>query len=99
MWSDIWGEHGLMSDGWALMGFTMLASTVVLIAAAWWFIELVAGWPWRDRDHPVRDEIERLGHRHDDALRTLDERLARGEIDPEEFRTRRRALTEDDGAT
>jgi uncharacterized membrane protein len=86
--------HNYAAHGWAWMGFMMLASVLVLVAAGLWFIELAAGWPWRDRDHPVRDEIRHLEHRDLDAFELLDARLARGELDPEEYRARRRALVD-----
>ncbi|MDO7867056.1 SHOCT domain-containing protein [Nocardioides jiangxiensis] len=90
MMFDDYGNHA-----WAWMGLAMVGSVVVLVVAGIWLVELVAGWPWRDRDHPIRDEVQHLEHSpRREARRLLDERLARGEIDPEEYRSRRRALDE-----
>lgn len=59
----MWPVHGV--DGWIWLVFAMLASMLVLAAGALWLLEILAGWPWRDRDRPIHDEIERLEHRHD----------------------------------
>jgi hypothetical protein len=65
--------------GWLPMSLSMIAIWGLLI----WGIIRLAGDRWPRRPHRPA------------ALRTLDERLARGEIDVEEYR-RRRALLEDE---
>jgi putative membrane protein len=65
--------------GWLPMWLSMIAIWGLLI----WGIIRLAGDRWPGRSHRPA------------ALRTLDERLARGEIDVEEYR-RRRALLEDE---
>ena len=66
------------SFGWA--GVLMMLFWVFVVAGVLWLI-LAAARP-------------QAGSRGDDALRILEERLARGEISPEEFRTRRTAIAE-----
>lgn len=69
---------------WWGMGLGMLGMAIFWIAVivvTVWLVLRVAG---------VRgDGVTRTGS---SALRILDERLARGEIDPEEFRARKTAL-------
>lgn len=66
------------SFGWA--GVLMMLFWIFVVAGVIWLV-LAAARP-------------QLGSRGDDALRILEERLARGEIDAEEFRTRRAAIAE-----
>jgi putative membrane protein len=66
------------SFGWA--GVLMALFWIFVIAGVVWLV-LAAARP-------------QYGARGDDALRILEERLARGEIDAEEFRTRRAAIAE-----
>ncbi|WP_165872961.1 hypothetical protein [Nocardioides jejuensis] len=63
--------HDYADQGWAWMAVAMVGSVVVLVVAGIWLVELVAGWPWRDRDHPIHDEVQRLEHR---ARRDLPEK-------------------------
>ena len=67
------------SFGWA--GVLMMLFWVFVIAGVVWLVLVAA-----------RPQIGAT--RGDDALRILEERLARGEIDAEEFRTRRAAIAE-----
>ncbi len=62
------------------MGVLMMLFWVFVIAGIVWLVLAVAR--------------PQLPSRGDDALRILEERLARGEIDAEEFRTRRSAIAE-----
>ena len=76
-------------SGWAwwqvgLMWLAMIAFWVLLV---WLIYALVSGAIGRGRQ-PERDE----GRRGDDARRILDERLARGEIDIEEYERLREVI-------
>ena len=62
---------------WLVMGIGMLVFWSVVVAGVWW---LVAG--RRDTAAPGAQ-----------ARQLLDERLARGDITPEEYRTRRDLLS------
>ncbi len=64
--------------GWA--GLMMMLFWIFVVAGVIWLVFAAAR--------------PQLGSRGDDALRILEERLARGEIDAEEFRTRRAAIAE-----
>ncbi len=70
-----------MMDGWAfgLGGLVMLLFWIFVVAAAVWLVLTIA--------RPTTGSGD-LGS----ARRILDERLARGELDVEEYRTRRAAL-------
>ncbi len=61
-------------------GVLMMLFWVFVIAGVIWLVLAAA-----------RPQVTTRG---DDALRILEERLARGEIDAEEFRTRRAAIAE-----
>ena len=71
---------GSLGFGW----FLMLLFLVFVVAGIVWLVLAIA----RSQDPAGRTEG---GSR---ALRILEERLARGEIDTEEFRTRRAAIEE-----
>lgn len=83
-WNDGWGV-----GEWLVMGFGMLLFWALVVAV----IVLVVRSATGDR----RDRIEQDGvslHKPGATARDiLDERYARGEIDDEEYRTRRDALT------
>ncbi len=66
--------------GYGYGGLLMLAFWVFVVAGIVWLVLTVNGPQARARD--------------DGALRILEERLARGEIDAEEFRLRRAAILE-----
>ncbi len=76
--------------GWGWMGIVgmlfMLLFWVVIVAAAVWL--------GRELSRPREMSGEPRGADVASAQRILEERLARGEIDVEEFRTRRAAILE-----
>ncbi len=76
---------GFGGMGWGLgAGFGaifMLLFWVLLIAGAVWLVLAVSG------QTGARQRADR-----DSALRILDERYARGEIDPEDYRARKAAI-------
>lgn len=88
-WAQPWGywRHPMMSDGgWSFMilgPFFLLLPLAILVAIVF-FIARMAGGPWRVAP-PSSDHT---------ALDILRERFARGEIDQQEFESRRRVLTE-----
>jgi putative membrane protein len=71
MW--YWGG-GVHWWGWLLGTIAMIAFWALIIWAIWYWIVTASR---RPPDHQQRD---------DDAKRILDERLARGEIDTDEYR-------------
>lgn len=73
------GGIGAMG-GWGLFGgILMLLFWVFVVAGAVWLVLAVT-------------RTQGRGERNDDALAILAERLARGEIDTEEYRLRRTAI-------
>lgn len=75
------GGIGMMG-GWGVFGgLLMLLFWIFLIAGIVWLVLAVT-------------RAQGRGEQGGDALAILSERLARGEIDAEEFRTRRAALKE-----
>jgi putative membrane protein len=68
------GTHGMQWEGWLLAILAMIAFWGVIIGGVWY---LVAGQTRRPKED---------SRSQGDALRILDERLARGEINPEEYR-------------
>jgi putative membrane protein len=82
MWN--YGMHGA-GWGWG-MGLLMVIVTIAFWVAIAWFVRwLLQDRPRRDREGPGTGS---------DALRILDERLARGEITTEEYERLRAALTD-----
>ena len=79
--SWVWWQAGLMWAG-------MIAFWGLLI----WLVYALFTGANRRADHPGNDQE----HRGSDALRILDERLARGEIDTEEYRRLRDVLAPGD---
>ena len=71
-----------MMGGWGMMGGWMLLWSVLLLALVVLGIVLVVRRGRGDETPPPRP----------DALRVLEERFARGEIDRQEFEERRRTL-------
>ena len=66
--------------GFGVGGLVMVLFWIFVIAGIVWLVLTLSRSQTRERD---------AGH---DAVQILEERLARGEIDAEEFRTRRAAL-------
>ncbi len=76
MWHDGWGP-----GAWVVMGLFMVVFWGLVVAA---IVALVG----MTRGHDARGDDSR----RDDALRILDERFARGEIDADEYSKRRDLL-------
>lgn len=82
MWN--YGMHGA-GWGWGMWVLMALGTIAFWVAVAWFVRSLIQDRPRRDAGVPVGGS---------DALRILDERLARGEIDPEEYQRIRDVLTD-----
>lgn len=84
----MYGDPGYHGDvgwgGWLLMALTMLA----FLALVAWGVFLV----WRSTSGPARHEEGDVRRRPSAPEDILGERLARGEIDPDEYRARLDAL-------
>ncbi len=84
-----WGHHGMMWNGGGMGWFMGPIIMLLFIAAAAAIVVLIVrslgGHGVSQGAHSTRDTS---------ALRILEERFARGEIDEEEFRKRKRALEE-----
>ena len=89
MW--YWGG-GVHWWGWLLGALAMVAFWGVLIWAVWYFVTAVTR-----RPDGGRSQSDRPGTA--DPKRILDERLARGDIDAEEYRRLRDLLQERDRST
>lgn len=95
----------MMGNGWgAGMGWMWVLWPLVIIATVAVVALLVRSGTDRSRppapaDHPPAHEPDEptAGGGASAARRILDERYARGEIDEEDYRTRRRRLGEPDG--
>lgn len=94
MW--YWGG-GVHWWGWLLGALAMVAFWGVLIWAVWYFVTAVTRRPEGGRLPGDRLEGDRPGTA--DPKRILDERLARGDIDAEEYRRLRDLLQERDRST
>lgn len=70
-------------DGYWFGGVLMMLFWVFVIAGIVWLVLTLS-----------RQQQARSGGGESSAMRILEERLARGEIDAEEFRTRRAAIEE-----
>ncbi len=81
MW--YWGNGGVHWWGWLLMAIGMVAFWGLIIWGIWYFVTSLTRVP--DHDHPP------AGARH-----ILDERLARGEIDAEEYERLRDLMSGDE---
>lgn len=97
--------YGMGHAGFGL-GFLNFLGTVLFILAVIWLIRFAArGWrfsnggprSWRHGPPWTRHSHRGSGGEDDDALRTARERLAKGEIDAEQYETIRQGL-ETDGA-
>ena len=85
MWDDDGGRWGTMHGdgaGWVMV-LLMLVLVVAVVVAA---VALLRGWSPAATRQPV------AGPRPADPRAILQERLARGEIDEEDYRARMRAL-------
>lgn len=78
----MWWNNGPGWGGWIMMSAGMLAFWALVVVA---IVALIRG---------VSDDRPRWprGPEHDDPLRVLDERFARGEIDLEDYQARRALL-------
>jgi putative membrane protein len=81
MWYSGDGTHWW---GWLIGALVMVAFWGVIVWAIWYFVTGVS----RQSQTPPR---------HDEAKRILDERLARGEIDAEEYQRLRELIRSDQG--
>ncbi len=72
---------GFEGMGWGFMGLGMILFWVFLIAGTVWLVLAVSGQQGR-----------RQGEERGSAFRILEERLARGEIDVDEYKARKSAL-------
>ena len=86
---DGYGHDGVGWGGWLLMSMMMLIfwSAVVVGAIALWRSTHRDGGSTRRADEPATGDV------HPDARQLLDERFARGEIEPEDYARRRDMLT------
>lgn len=82
-----WGHHGMMWNGGSGMWFMGTIMMLLFLAAAVAIVVLVVR--SLGGHGPVQDTHSARGS---SALRILEERFARGEIDEEEFRKRKDAL-------
>ncbi|MDE2165594.1 MAG: SHOCT domain-containing protein [Alphaproteobacteria bacterium] len=80
------GPYGMMAYGWQAMGGMMAIFWAVVLAAALMAIILVM------RAMANGSHVAPQPHRRAGGLDRLDERLARGEIDREEYQRRKHAL-------
>lgn len=80
--------HRFDDGDWLWMAFGMAATWLVLIAAAIWVLGLLGVGLPRPTERSERDRNRR-------AQELLDERLARGEMELEDYQARRRALGDD----
>lgn len=84
-----WGHHGMMWNGggmgWFIGPIMMLLFLAAAVAVVVLVVRALGG-------HGVPHGAQST--RENSALRILEERFARGEIDAEEFRQRKRALEE-----
>lgn len=92
MW--YWGG-GVHWWGWLLGGVAMLAFWGLIVWAIWYFVTSVT----RRDDRGDRRPLGGSGEPPADPLRILDERLARGEIDAEEYTNLRKLIVERDHTT
>lgn len=87
MWNDGWGHMGDWSWGWGIFGMSMM----VLF---WGAIILLVFYAVRSTMSQSQGSSTNATPETDRALAILQERYARGEIDREEYETRRRVLEE-----
>lgn len=82
-------QHSNMMWGRALV---FILFVLVVIAAVVWVTTAMSRQRGHAHPHAVMHAGESSGTKSSEALRILDERFARGEIDAEEFTTRRELL-------
>ena len=82
MWD--YGMHGA-GWGWCMWLLMILGTIAFWVVIAWFVRSVVQDRPRRDPGSPGTSP---------DSLRTLDERLAQGEVTPEEYARIRALLTE-----
>ncbi len=75
-------NYGMGHNNWILL--------MLLMVLLWGILAIVVLVVFGKRRH---HHPEGRMHPQSDALKILDERLARGEIEPEEYRTRKNVLT------
>lgn len=83
--TDGWGNHGMMWNGgmhWIMGPIMMLLFLIVAVAVVALVIRSIGGIPQSSQTSSSS------------ARQTLEERFARGEIDEEEFRKKKKALEE-----
>jgi putative membrane protein len=78
-------DHGWGWGAWVAMGLMMLAFWAVIAA----LVVVALRSPWHHHDEPSPTPQPPRG---DAAMRILDERFARGEIDEQEYRAKREVL-------
>ena len=84
MMGDGWGNGGWGWGAWVFMAIMMLLFFALLAAVV---VALIRPGGWRGTDTEPRASTSSVG-----ALRILDERFARGEIDADEYARRRDVL-------
>lgn len=87
-----WNHNG---GAWAMMLVLMLLLLAGLVIFGW----LLLNKPDQPGSRSLPPPPGRSGADPVDALRILDERLARGELDPEDYRLRRQLLVEGRSST
>ena len=93
------GGFGFLHVIGGLISMALFFALLVLLAALAYKLAVKKGWVRKPRQHgrgPFGHRGEPGGpqpHQPHDALRILDERLARGEIEIEDYKARRDALT------
>lgn len=86
--------YGPMYGGWGGFLF-MLLGVLVMIAVIVGLIRLFSGPGPTQHRPPTHDAESHRKTRRSEVLHILEQRFARGEIDEEEFRQRRKALNEE----
>jgi putative membrane protein len=79
-----WHDSGWGAGGWLVMSLTMMAFLAAATVLVVYLVRTTAG------SHPARSDARDPSA--DQAVRILDERFARGEIDAEEYTQRRELL-------
>lgn len=85
--------YGPMYGGWGGFLF-MLLGVLIMIAVIVGLIRLLSGPGTTQHHSPPHDPKRHRQTRRSEVLHILEQRFARGEIDEEEFRQRRKTLTE-----